>query len=122
MATSNQDGNRRGAATLLSRVSKSWVFVPLRVAVASLTLLAPAIVASATLTPAELEQIKAVKAALPPPQPPPDPKTISVKLFPEGENRDLTIKTCAVCHQPELVVANKHTVDEWDNIIAKMVA
>jgi hypothetical protein len=46
---------------------------------------------------------------------------ISIKLFPEAPERPLVIRACAACHAPELVVAKRHTVDEWDDIIAKMV-
>jgi competence protein ComEA len=31
------------------------------------------------------------------------------------------VRTCAVCHPPEIVIAKRHTADEWDEIIAKMV-
>jgi hypothetical protein len=35
--------------------------------------------------------------------------------------RDLAVHTCAACRAPEIVVAKRHTADEWDEIIAKMV-
>lgn len=31
------------------------------------------------------------------------------------------MRACAACHAPEIVVAKRHTADEWDEIIAKMV-
>jgi hypothetical protein len=77
---------------------------------------------AAELSAAELERIRTVRAALPPPQPPPDPKSISFTLFPAGENRDLTIRTCAVCHAPEIVAQKPRTIEQWDTIIARMVA
>ena len=46
---------------------------------------------------------------------------ISTKLFPEAPERALVVRACAACHAPELVVAKRHTPDEWDEIIAKMV-
>jgi len=46
---------------------------------------------------------------------------ISTKLFPEAPERALVVRACAACHAPELVVAKRHTADEWDDIIAKMV-
>jgi hypothetical protein len=46
---------------------------------------------------------------------------ISTKLFPEAPERALVVRACAACHAPELVVAKRHTVDEWDDIIAKMI-
>ncbi len=53
--------------------------------------------------------------------PAPDPSSISNKVFPAGDHRDLVVRTCAVCHPPELVVAQKRTADKWDEIIARMV-
>jgi cytochrome c5 len=41
--------------------------------------------------------------------------------FPAAPERDLVMRTCTVCHAPELVVAKHHTPEEWDDIIAKMV-
>jgi hypothetical protein len=43
------------------------------------------------------------------------------EVFPAAPERDLVIRACAVCHPPEIVVAKRHSVDEWDDIIAKMV-
>jgi competence protein ComEA len=42
-------------------------------------------------------------------------------VFPPAPERSLVVRTCAACHAPEIVVAKRHTVDEWDEIIAKMV-
>jgi cytochrome c5 len=41
--------------------------------------------------------------------------------FPAAPERDLVVRACAACHAPEMVVAKRHTADEWDDIIAKMV-
>jgi hypothetical protein len=60
----------------------------------------------------------ALAAELPPA---PDPGSISMKVLPAGNHRDLVVRTCAVCHPPELVVAQRHTADKWDQIIARMV-
>ena len=43
------------------------------------------------------------------------------KVFPAAPQRDLVVRACAACHAPEMVVAKRHTSDEWDEIIAKMV-
>ena len=45
----------------------------------------------------------------------------STSVFPAAPQRDLVVRTCAACHAPEIVVAKRHTADEWDEIIAKMV-
>jgi hypothetical protein len=89
---------------------------------AGVVLVAALPVSAATLTEADLAQIRIVKASLPKPQPPPDPKSISYTLLPDAENRELTIRTCAVCHAPEVVAQKPRTIEQWDTIIAKMVA
>lgn len=55
--------------------------------------------------------------------PPPTPAaaTVNTDVFPAAPQRDLVVRTCAACHAPEIVVAKRHTADEWDEIIAKMV-
>jgi hypothetical protein len=53
--------------------------------------------------------------------PSPDPGSISTKVFPADEHRNVVVRTCAVCHPPELVVAEHRTADKWDEIIARMV-
>ena len=42
-------------------------------------------------------------------------------MFPAAPQRELVVRACAACHEPELVVAKHHTADEWDAIIAKMM-
>ena len=42
-------------------------------------------------------------------------------VLPPAPERNLVIRTCAACHAPETVIAKRHTADEWDEIIAKMV-
>ena len=42
-------------------------------------------------------------------------------LFPEAPQRALVVRACAACHAPEQVVAKRHTAQEWDDIIARMV-
>ena len=45
----------------------------------------------------------------------------SAGIFPEAPQRALVVRACAACHQPEIVIAKRHTAPEWDDIIAKMV-
>jgi cytochrome c5 len=42
-------------------------------------------------------------------------------MLPAAPDRDLLVRVCTSCHAPEIVVANRHTPEEWDDIIAKMV-
>jgi cytochrome c5 len=42
-------------------------------------------------------------------------------MFPAAPERDLVARACTACHAPELVIAKRHTPEEWDDIIAKMV-
>jgi hypothetical protein len=65
--------------------------------------------------------VAAVPGAPAPAGPAPSPAQISFSVLPQGENRDLVIRACAVCHPPELVVARHRTADEWDVLIARMV-
>jgi hypothetical protein len=44
-----------------------------------------------------------------------------LNVFPAAPERDLVVRACAACHAPEMVVAKRHTADEWDDIIAKMI-
>ena len=45
----------------------------------------------------------------------------SSSVFPAAPERDLVVRTCTACHAPELVIAKRHTAEEWDDLIAKMV-
>jgi competence protein ComEA len=42
-------------------------------------------------------------------------------VFPAAPQRELVVRACAACHPPEMVIARRHTAQEWDDIIAKMV-
>ena len=41
-------------------------------------------------------------------------------VMPEGEARDLTIRVCAQCHEPQRAGALRLTRDGWEGVIAKM--
>ena len=43
------------------------------------------------------------------------------KSFPAAPEHDLVVRVCSGCHVPEMVTAKRHTAEEWDDIIAKMV-
>jgi mono/diheme cytochrome c family protein len=42
-------------------------------------------------------------------------------VLPEGQYRELVIRTCAVCHPIDKVVAQRRTADEWDQIMGTML-
>jgi cytochrome c5 len=42
--------------------------------------------------------------------------------LPAGAGRDQFIRSCAVCHPIERVVAQRRSVEQWDAMIARMVA
>lgn len=54
-------------------------------------------------------------------EPSPSASSDSLKVFPEDPLRELVVRTCAACHPPEQVVAKRHTPEEWDDIIARMI-
>jgi mono/diheme cytochrome c family protein len=49
---------------------------------------------------------------------PPEPATA---LLPDGPQRALVLRTCAVCHSIDLVVAQRRTEEQWDQLIGVMV-
>jgi competence protein ComEA len=40
--------------------------------------------------------------------------------MPEGEARDLTIRVCAQCHEPQRAASLRLTRDGWDGVLTKM--
>lgn len=66
--------------------------------------------------------VSAASLATPAPQTSAPPATAGgINVFPAAPQRDLVVRACAACHAPEMVVAKRHTAEEWDEIIAKMV-
>lgn len=43
------------------------------------------------------------------------------KTFPPAPEHDLVVRVCSGCHVPEMITARRHTAEEWDDIIARMV-
>src|SRR5262245_49314476 len=77
---------------------------------------------SAPLAVAALTLITLTAAALAEPQSPQAPQgAAGTHVFPAAPQRDLVVRACAACHAPEMVIAKRHTADEWEDIIAKMV-
>jgi competence protein ComEA len=44
------------------------------------------------------------------------------QLLPAGAEKDRVVKLCVGCHEIDLVVARRHTRDEWDGVIEDMIA
>ena len=44
------------------------------------------------------------------------------ELLPAGPERDKTVKLCVGCHDIDLVVARRHTREEWDGVVEDMIA
>jgi competence protein ComEA len=57
--------------------------------------------AARTLTPAEIAEL--------------------AKTMPEGPNRDLTVRVCAACHEPQRAGSLRLTREGWEAVVAKMV-
>lgn len=60
---------------------------------------------------------QASDAAIPAPAPTDPPP----KILPPAPEHDLVARVCTGCHVPEMLVSKRHTADEWDDIIARMV-
>ena len=44
------------------------------------------------------------------------------QLLPAGPEKDKMVKLCVGCHVIDLVVARRHTREEWDGVIEDMIA
>jgi len=42
--------------------------------------------------------------------------------LPEGEGRDLVLRTCSTCHQPDVVVHQRLTHDGWADLVDQMAS
>jgi len=49
------------------------------------------------------------------------PTVIPESVLPAGENRELVVRTCAVCHPMEIVVAKRLTKNEWSSTMQRMM-
>jgi competence protein ComEA len=43
------------------------------------------------------------------------------KTMPEGPNRELTVRVCAACHEPQRAASVRLTREGWQDVVAKMV-
>ena len=44
------------------------------------------------------------------------------QLLPAGPEKDKMVKLCVGCHEVDLVVARRHTRDEWEGVMEDMIA
>ena len=44
------------------------------------------------------------------------------QLLPAGPEKDKMVKLCVGCHEIDLVVARRHTREEWDGVVEDMIA
>jgi competence protein ComEA len=44
------------------------------------------------------------------------------QLLPPGPEKDRMTKLCVGCHEIDLVVARRHTREEWDGVVEDMIA
>ncbi len=44
------------------------------------------------------------------------------QLLPAGPEKERMVKLCVGCHEVDLVVARRHTREEWDGVIEDMIA
>ena len=47
--------------------------------------------------------------------------TAPPRTFPAAPEHDLVVRVCGGCHVPEMITSKRHTAEEWDDIIARMV-
>ena len=50
-----------------------------------------------------------------------DEITELAKTMPEGPNRELTVRVCAACHEPQRAASVRLTREGWQEVVAKMV-
>ncbi|HET7697458.1 MAG TPA: helix-hairpin-helix domain-containing protein [Vicinamibacterales bacterium] len=43
------------------------------------------------------------------------------KTMPEGANRELTVRVCGACHEPQRAASVRLTREGWETVVAKMV-
>lgn len=54
--------------------------------------------------------------------PPPRAAAVPASALPEGEGRELTQRVCGQCHSVGMFATQRHTQDEWNQVIARMMA
>lgn len=48
-------------------------------------------------------------------------KTAAAGL-PDGPGKDKLLASCSSCHEPQIVIGQHHTLDEWKELIDQMIA
>ena len=52
----------------------------------------------------------------------PAPAQSNEQLLPAGPEKEKMVKLCVGCHEIDLVVARRHTREEWDGVVEDMIA
>jgi len=53
---------------------------------------------------------------------PPRATAAAPSALPEGEGRELTQRVCGQCHSVGMFATQRHTQDEWNQVISRMMA
>lgn len=88
-------------------------FIPAAAAVTTSAMVAIALVA-ATAGAAARQQMEGRTLT-------PEEITELAKTMPEGPNRELTVRVCAACHEPQRAASVRLTREGWQDVVAKMV-
>jgi Quinohemoprotein amine dehydrogenase A, alpha subunit, haem binding len=43
-------------------------------------------------------------------------------VLPEAPGKEIVVRACTSCHQAPQIVAKRHTPEEWDELVGKMIA
>jgi len=52
----------------------------------------------------------------------PQPSAVAASSLPEGEGRALTQQVCGQCHSVGIFASQRHTQEEWNEVIGRMMA
>lgn len=52
----------------------------------------------------------------------PQSSAVAVSSLPEGEGRALTQQVCGQCHSVGIFASQRHTQEEWNEVIGRMMA
>ena len=80
----------------------------------SQTLLAAVALVAATASAASLQQMTGRTLTQ-------EEITELAKTMPEGPDRELTVRVCAACHEPQRAASIRLTREGWEEVVAKMV-
>ena len=56
------------------------------------------------------------------PQEAPPAVVVASNVLPEGAGREMTQRVCGQCHSVGMFATQRHTQDEWNQVISRMMA